>query len=255
MSATRSNAFWWFQLLFWSIAGAALFISGVTQTDWLSSAIRNLFLLIAGFLSSFFLASMVDRLRDMDELRLRVIVFPLAYLIASLCVVTINAISFTRAGVAYADISWGMWLSGAMNFALVYWFWSELFIQQVYLKGSSPISPQVQKAAGADRLVVDDRGSKTRIPIDEIHAVLAAGDYVEIDIGERVLLDRRTIRSLEERLASAGFVRVHRSAIVNPERVRSIQPSGNGRYLLTLLNDRAVPTSKGYEQQVREILL
>ena len=104
MSAARDTSFWWFQLAFWLIAGSALFISGLSQTEPFPALVRNLFLTIAGFLTSFFLTTVIDRLRHMDELRLRLVTFPVGYAVALMCVVTINAISFTQHGYAYADI-------------------------------------------------------------------------------------------------------------------------------------------------------
>ena len=255
MNSSRARSFWWFQLTFWVVAGLALLISGLSQTGFIPALVRNIFLFTAGFLCSFFLATLIDRLRHVDELRLRLLTFPIAYVVALLCVVTINAISFTMQGVQYADISWGMWFSGTMNFALVYWFWSELFIQQVYLKGKPALNPGEQLEAGPQVLIVEDRGSKIRLNIDEIVAILAAGDYVEIDIGEKLYLDRRTIQSLEDRLAPAGFVRIHRSAIVNPSHVREIKAIANHRYSLRMDNDRALSSSRGYEKHVRQTLL
>ena len=131
--ATRTARFWWFQLVFWSIAGGALFLSGLTQMPVFQAFVRNLFLLVSGFLSSFFLAMLIDELRWMKILRLRLTAYFLAYCIALFCVVAINAINITLRGIALADITFGQWFSGTFNLALVYAFWSELFIQQVYI--------------------------------------------------------------------------------------------------------------------------
>lgn len=94
----RTGRFWGFQAIFWSIAGAALFVSGATQMPFTEALVRNLFLLVAGFLSSFFLAMLIDQLRFMPILKLRLTSYGLAYVIAVFCVFTINAITFTLRG-------------------------------------------------------------------------------------------------------------------------------------------------------------
>ncbi len=255
MIDTRDKAFWWFQLMFWLIAGTTLLISGLTQMPWFTALVRNVFLTMAGFLSSFFLTTLIDRLRHVDELRLRFITMPIAYVVALLCVVAINAITFTQHGIAFANVSVGMWFSGVMNFALVYWFWNELFIQQVYLKGRLAHEPAEQQAAGPDKLVVDDRGSKRRLDVDHISAITAAGDYVEIITAERTFLDRRTIRSLEERLGLSGFLRIHRSAIVNPAQVDQVTPLSRGRFRIQMSDGTVLESSRSHGQAVQQHLL
>ena len=125
----RTKTFWLFQLIFWLVAFGALLASGLSQTDAWTALIRNCFLFAAGFMGSFFVAIVIDGLRGFDELRLRMLVFPLIYIIALACVITINAITFPLQGVRIAELTWGEWFSGGMNFALVYWFWAELFVQ------------------------------------------------------------------------------------------------------------------------------
>ncbi len=243
----RTKSFWLFQFIYWLIAFGALLVSGLSQTDAWSALIRNCFLFAAGFMSSFFVAIVIDGLRGFDELRLRVLVFPLIYVIALACVITINAISYPMQGVQIADLTWGQQVSGGMNFALVYWFWAELFIQKIYLKGRADVSATEEQAAGPEKLVVDDEGSKIRLDLADIICIESAGDYVAIATGERVYLDRCTIQSMEDRLNSSGFLRVHRSAIVNMRQVTQLTPLGKGRYGLLMTNGKTVTSSRRYE--------
>ena len=67
----------------------------------------------------------IDEMRWMKILRLRITSYVLAYVVALFCVVVINAISYTLRGMALADISFGQWFAGAMNLGLIYAFWSE----------------------------------------------------------------------------------------------------------------------------------
>ena len=245
----RSRAFWTFQVLFWLIAGTALFVSGATQMPIVEALVRNLFLTIAGFMTSFFLAMAIDELRWLRLLRLRLTSYALAYVVAVFCVIAINAISFELSGVDIPDITPGQWFSGAMNLGLVYAFWSELFIQQIYLDESN-----IQQDAPAG-ITVEHRGREIVLESGGIEAIRAAGDYVEIDCGGNTYLDRRTLRSLEAAFGDDDFVRVHRSTLVNRHHVARIMSLSKGRYQLTLTSGNVVTSSRGYRDTVRDRLV
>lgn len=245
---TRTAGFWWFQLIFWSIAGAALFLSGITQMPFLQAAVRNAFLLIAGFLSSFFLALLIDELRWMTVLRLRLAAYGLAYVVALFCVVVINAITFTLRGVPLGDMSFGQWFSGTFNLALVYAFWSELFIQQVYVRERpAPATPE--------NLVVEHQGRLVPLPIEDIMSVVAAGDYVTIRTAGGTFLDRQALHKLAGTLGEERFPRVHRSRLVSRAHVESVTPLTRGRYRLHLADGSSLTTSRGYRDVVERRFL
>lgn len=250
-ASQRTRGFWSFQAIFWTIAGAALFISGATQMPVAQAFVRNLYLLFAGFMSSFFLAMMIDQLRGLALIRVRLVSYSLAYFIALFCVVVINAISFTQQGVGYADLTFGQWFSGTMNFALVYAFWSELFIQRIYVDEAQG-APGQQRP---DRLVVEHRGEMVPLPLADVSSITAAGDYVEIHAAERKYLYRQTLQALEESLASGDFLRVHRSALVNVPLVESVGPLGKGRYQLHFRDGSVATTSRGYREVVEKTFL
>lgn len=250
-SSPRTTGFWWFQAIFWSVAGTALFISGATQMPLVQALVRNLYLLLAGFMSSFFLAMMIDQLRDLPLVRIRLASWTLAYFIALFCVVVINAISFTQQGVPLDNLTFGQWFSGTMNFALVYAFWSELFIQRIY---ADPKHGQ-QAEQRPDRLVVEHRGELLPLPLTEVSSITAAGDYVEIHAGGRKYLYRQTLQALEDNLGGGTFLRIHRSALVNADLVESVSPLGKGRYRLRLRDGSVATSSRGYRNVVQETFL
>jgi hypothetical protein len=245
----RTKQFWLFQGVFWGVAGAALFISGLTQMPVHEALIRNLFLFLAGFMTSFFLAMVIDELRWLRTLRLRVATYGLAYVVALFCVIVINAISFTLRGVELADISLGQWVSGAMNLGLVYAFWSELFIQQIYIADVKP-EPQTP-----EKIVVEHRGGLVPVRIADIESIGAAGDYVEISANGRTYLNRQTLHSIESAYGESLFIRVHRSTLVNRHHVESVAPLGKGRYQLRLKSGAAVTSSRGYRDAIEESFL
>lgn len=245
----RSKQFWQFQAIFWTVAGLALFISGATQMPVPNALVRNLFLFLAGFLSSFFLAMAIDELRWLPVLRLRVVSYALAYIVALFCVVAINAISYTMLNIPLSDMSFGQWVSGALNLGLIYAFWSELFLQQIY---SRPVKPVIQPP---ERLVVEHRGAQISLSVGEVSAFVAAGDYVEIHCGGKTYLRRQTLQSIEASCGNNQFVRVHRSVLVNRDRVQSVSSLGKGRFQLSLHGDTTVESSRGYKSAVQETFL
>lgn len=79
--------------------------------------------------------------------------------------------------------------------------------------------------APASRLVIKDGNRVVFVPIDEIDWIEAADYYVQIHVGGKSYLHRETMMSLERRLGSEQFVRIHRSAIVNRRRIRELSSS------------------------------
>ncbi len=89
---------------------------------------------------------------------------------------------------------------------------------------------------------------------DEILAFVAEGEVVSIVTQKRRLLATQTLRTLETRLPSSCFQRVHRAAIVNLDHVRKMSSLSSHRWLITLSNDLEFVVSKRQAHQVRRIL-
>jgi DNA-binding LytR/AlgR family response regulator len=86
-----------------------------------------------------------------------------------------------------------------------------------------------------------------RIPVPEILAARAAGNYVEfaLDDGRRPLM-RASMTQIETALAPHGFVRTHRSWLINAERVRALSAAGSGDFRLDLGCGLSAPLSRRY---------
>jgi two-component system LytT family response regulator len=102
----------------------------------------------------------------------------------------------------------------------------------------------------ADRLVLRDGETILVIPTHEIDWCAAEDNYVRIHAGPKRHLVRMTMRRLEEQLPRATFARIHRSAIVNVERVRECAPLGGGEYRVTLANGVRLVVSRTYRAAV-----
>ena len=87
---------------------------------------------------------------------------------------------------------------------------------------------------------------------EEIDWIEAAGNYVKLHVGTDAHLFRETMNALEARLNSDTFYRIHRSHIVNIERVRELQPWFNGEYVVFLKNGTRLTLSRGYREKLQE---
>ena len=87
----------------------------------------------------------------------------------------------------------------------------------------------------------------------QITAVASAGNYVEFVLRDgRRLLMRSPLAAVEEDLSSRGFVRTHRSWLVNGALVTALTPEGSGDYTV-VLPDLTVPLSRRYKAALARI--
>ena len=119
-----------------------------------------------------------------------------------------------------------------------------------------PAPAQVAAASSAQSLRIPHRSGAvlTWIRADDILWVEAAGNYVEIVLTSRRLLQRQSLSVMEKTLAGAGFLRIHRSRLVNPGHVRAVASRGNGDFTLTMANGAAISGSRRWRRVVVEAL-
>jgi two-component system, LytTR family, response regulator len=99
----------------------------------------------------------------------------------------------------------------------------------------------------------DDAGT-VRLDVRTIDWIDAAGDYMCVHADGRTYVLRETMKSLEAILDPRKFQRVHRSTIVNIERVRRLRPHTNGEYFLTLEDGQEIKLSRSYRDRVDQLL-
>ena len=93
------------------------------------------------------------------------------------------------------------------------------------MKTDAPPEPYAESAdRKSDRMVVKFGGRLFVLRADVIDWVEAAGNYVRVHVGTESHLLRDTMNAIEARLSSDIFFRIHRSRIVNIERVKELQP-------------------------------
>jgi two-component system LytT family response regulator len=104
------------------------------------------------------------------------------------------------------------------------------------------------------RLTIKLTGRTVLLPVDEIDWIETHGNYLKVHAGRESHLIRATMQSLETKLNPEKFVRVHRSVIVNLEKVKEIYPRSNGDQDLVLQNGRQLMLSRNYRDKFFEML-
>lgn len=88
---------------------------------------------------------------------------------------------------------------------------------------------------------------------EDIDWIESAGNYVDIHAGGEVHLLRETMANMEAKLNPDTFLRVHRSAIVNVNRIQEIQPDGND-FIVLLKNGKTLGMSRSYRDKLRDMI-
>src|SRR6266478_6988989 len=105
-----------------------------------------------------------------------------------------------------------------------------------------------------DRLVIKAGGRITFLSTREINWVEADDKYVHLHTGKANPMVRQTLSAMEAQLDPARFRRVHRSAIVNVERIAELQPLFSGEYSILLQDGTKLTLSRNYKDKLFELL-
>lgn len=105
-----------------------------------------------------------------------------------------------------------------------------------------------------ERLTVRDGGTTTLVPIDQIDWVDAAGDYMCVHAAGETHIMRVTMKTLAAQLDPERFPRIHRSTIVNADRVVKVHAHINGEFFLSLQCGARLKMSRSYRDRIDAIL-
>lgn len=114
---------------------------------------------------------------------------------------------------------------------------------------------QPQAAPRQERLIVKTGGRLFFLRTDDVDWIEAAGNYVRLHVGKDTHLLRETMNSIEGRLDPKMFLRIHRSRIVNMDRVKELHPWFNGDYAVILRDGTKLMLSRGYRDKLQERLI
>jgi DNA-binding LytR/AlgR family response regulator len=107
-----------------------------------------------------------------------------------------------------------------------------------------------------ERVAVEKAGNKRLIGVEEIHCVMAEGDYSYVFTAEDRFLSTSSLALLESRLDPGSFFRIHRRFLVNLHRIREVVPMYGGTLLVTL-DDTAktqLPVSRRRAPALKKVL-
>ncbi|HEX6047986.1 MAG TPA: LytTR family DNA-binding domain-containing protein [Gemmatimonadaceae bacterium] len=101
-----------------------------------------------------------------------------------------------------------------------------------------------------DRLLVKDEGRMYFVPVNEIDWIEAYGNYARVHTGPHTHLIRETMATLERALDVRRFARIHRSTIVNLDRVKQMDLWGSGDYMVRLADGTQLKLSRWYRDRL-----
>jgi two-component system LytT family response regulator len=104
----------------------------------------------------------------------------------------------------------------------------------------------------AQRLVVKNRGQVLFVCVADIDWIEAAGYYACLHVGSDTHILRRSLSELEQDLGDEKFVRIHRSLVVNLERIRGLELQSGGEYEVVLKSRVRLRLSRRYRKRLQD---
>jgi two-component system, LytTR family, response regulator len=117
-----------------------------------------------------------------------------------------------------------------------------------------PAAAPTEPARHATRLVVKSAGRTVFVRVEDVDWIEADDYYAKLHVGEKTHLLRETMGSLEARLEPTRFFRVHRSAIVNLDRVREVQFLFRGEHVVILHDGTRLKLSRNRLEKLEAML-
>ena len=103
------------------------------------------------------------------------------------------------------------------------------------------------------KIAVKDQGRVRLIDAAQIQYVEAEGNYVLFHLNQGTLMIRDTMTRIEQRLEPLGFIRIHRSAIVNRDAVAEYYPWYTGEYVLKLHTGKELTVSRTFKHKLSQL--
>lgn len=121
---------------------------------------------------------------------------------------------------------------------------------------SRPLAEALERLSpsGSERLAIKSGERVLYLKVSDIDWIEAADDLVRIHVGKATHDHRSTMSQIEQRLPPSRFVRIHRSTIVNMDRIREFQPWFQGDWILVLADGTRLQSGKSYRKRIRELM-
>jgi two-component system LytT family response regulator len=105
-----------------------------------------------------------------------------------------------------------------------------------------------------ERIPVESRGKVRFVAVADVDYILASGPYAEVVVGDRKHLIREAMQTLEDQLDPARFFRIHRSAIVQLDRVDTLLKGAGGDYEVQLRNGAKIRVARSRREELEKRL-
>ena len=113
---------------------------------------------------------------------------------------------------------------------------------------------EIRDRRRSDRLVVKTGGRVVFLRTEDIDWVEASGNYVRLHVGTEAHLLRESMKNMERRLDPSTFVRIHRSAIVNVDRIKELEPWFHGEYIVILRDGTRLTSSRVFSDRLNALI-
>jgi two-component system LytT family response regulator len=116
------------------------------------------------------------------------------------------------------------------------------------------LAERTDSRKAADRFIIKGTGQVSFVKISDVDWIEAADYYACLHVGSKTHLLRRSLSELEEELSPQAFCRIHRSTIVNLDRVQSLKLNQEGEYDVLLCAGTVLRLSRRYRKQLQSRL-
>jgi two-component system LytT family response regulator len=111
-----------------------------------------------------------------------------------------------------------------------------------------------RSAQGLERLPIKTEQGTSFLPIEDLDWAEADGNYVQVHTGRNAARMRETIEGFCDRLPAERFIRIHRSIVVNVERIVRVEPWTHGEFVVVLRDGTKLKSGRAYSEVVRALL-
>ena len=249
-----------FTISFWFIASFVLFLDRyqVAQHHLNVAYIRYTYLWLVGVLVSFVIISGFN-----SELLKGVNVRPVwlimvSSLAAIITALLLNPMTYLMVGYDIKNVPVEIFSTGTLYFFLFYLLWSTLYFK--WYSASKQID-KINKLSLENPLNspenhvfnVEKMGEKRLLKDSDICCIKANGDYVELVTENNCYMIKNTLKKLEQQLDNNRFKRVHRSTIVNCNKVKSVIHKQGGAFEIGLNGGHLILSSRSYKNVVEDL--
>ena len=115
-------------------------------------------------------------------------------------------------------------------------------------------APGRRATAYLERIAVESHGQVRVVPVDRIDYITASGPYAELHEGDKTYVIRERMRNLADRLDPERFLRIHRSAIVQLDRIDALLRASGGDYAVRLKGGTKLSVSRSRREELEQYL-